>query len=162
MSEGFPRRDDTDPCLTPIVVPFLINANLVYGGITYPEAFHKHFELILELNILFRLRGLNSRLCERETKDKLTRSSCSFSPFCFCLASLDSGSSFLFGFGSSEGTGIDNVGSGIVIGNEDGEAGWTLGKVTFPCGRASLIHTRQLGDSRSRFRQRATKRQTAF
>ena len=70
---------------------------------------------------------------------KHTRSSCSFSPLGFCLASLDSGSSFFFGFGSSEGTGIDKVGSGIVTGDEDGETGRTWGKVTFVCGRASLI-----------------------
>ena len=103
----------------------LINRGSPGAVVTYLETFHKHFELILELKILLRLRNLwyvSSWTYERGTKDKHTRSSCSFSHFCFCLASVDSGSSLFLGFGSSEGTGIDNVGSGIVIYGEDVEA----------------------------------------
>jgi hypothetical protein len=123
VSEAFPRQDDTDLRSVPVVVSFLTCANLPYVGATYPETFYKHFELVLELKILFRLPSIKPWACERRAEDKHTRSSGSFSPFCFCLASLDSGSSLFFGFGSSEGTGIDNVGSGIVIGDEDVETG---------------------------------------
>ena len=52
-------RDDTDPCSIPVVVPFLINASLTCGGATYLQTFHKHFELIFELKILFRLQNSN-------------------------------------------------------------------------------------------------------
>lgn len=55
MSEGFPGRDDTGPYPIPVVIPFLINAHPACGGTTYLETFHKHFELVFELKILFRL-----------------------------------------------------------------------------------------------------------